>query len=173
MILEKRRQIVGLLLTTVLGLTSSHSLAQALPAPEGRVILTVTGDITNTNAGDRAEFDRDMMEALGMSELQTATVSTDGRPVFSGVLAAKLLDAVGARGESIVARALNDYEVTIPTADFRNYPVLLALKQDGRYLSVRDKGPIWIIYPWEDAPELDNEQTKQKWVWQLTALHVR
>ena len=144
-----------------------------LGRPAGKVILTVSGDIEHTNAGDRAEFDRTMLEALGLSELTVATAWTEGRPTFSGVLGSRILDAVGARGDELVARAINDYQIRIPVSDLRRYPILFALKQDGRYMRVRDKGPIWVIYPRETYPELDTEETKQKWIWQLSSIHIQ
>jgi hypothetical protein len=70
------------------------------------------------------------------------------------------------------AHALNDFESTIPLADFELYPVLLATRIDGRRLEVRDKGPIWIVYPWSTYPELDDLATRRKSVWQLRSLRV-
>ncbi len=147
--------------------------AAELGTPSGKVILTVSGGITNTNAGDKAEFDREMLEALGASELALTTPWTDGRQVFNGVLGSKILEAVGAQGEQIVAKAINDYQVKIPTSDLRNYPVLFALKQNGSYMRVRDKGPIWIIYPRESYPELDTDQITDRWVWQLSEIVIQ
>ncbi|MDH3537347.1 MAG: hypothetical protein OER87_16515, partial [Gammaproteobacteria bacterium] len=57
------------LLALSVSLTPVATLADSLQAPTGKVILTVSGKIANTNAGDRAEFDREMLEALGDSEL--------------------------------------------------------------------------------------------------------
>ncbi len=163
------RIVAGLALIALAGAAGAGDLGR----PAGKVILTISGNIENTNAGERAEFDRTMLEALGISELTVETAWTDGRPTFSGVLGSRILDAVGARGDEIVARAINDYQVTIPISDLRRYPILFALKQDGRYMRVRDKGPIWVIYPRETYPELDNEETKQKWIWQLSSIHIQ
>ncbi len=114
-----------------------------------------------------------MLEALGVSELTVETAWTDGRPTFIGVLGSKVLEAVGASGKTAVARAINDYKVEIPVAEIRDYPVLFALQQDGRYMRVRDKGPIWIVYPRETYPELDTEGYKDRWIWQLESIHIQ
>jgi hypothetical protein len=82
------------------------------------------------------------------------------------------MDAVGARGSTLVASALNDYQNEIPMHDFQTYPVLFALKMDGQELTVRDRRPIWIVYPRDDFPELRNERVNARWVWQLSALTV-
>lgn len=162
-----------ILLIAALPFLPGLSLAAELAAPTGKVLLTVSGRITNTNSGDQAVFDREMLEALGVSELAQETPWTDGRHVFNGVLGHKILDAVGAEGEMIVAKAINDYQVNIPTSDLRNYPVLFALKQNGSYMRVRGKGPIWIIYPRETYPELDTDQITDRWVWQLTEIVIQ
>jgi len=56
------------------------------PAPQGRILLEITGKITNTNAGNRAQFDLPMLEKLGISRRKTSTAWTEGQPVFEGVL---------------------------------------------------------------------------------------
>lgn len=151
--------------------------ADDLAKPTGEVILTVSGNIQHTNAQDdsgngKAEFDLQMLEALGVHALEVATLWTEGRPKFEGVKAIDVMNAVGASGGNVTALALNDYKSEIPFSDFAKYPVMLALKMNGEYMSVRDKGPIWIVYPHEKFPELDVNLTRQKWAWQLLELHV-
>jgi hypothetical protein len=38
----------------------------AVPAPTGEVVLTITGDIANTNVGDALVFDMETLESLGL-----------------------------------------------------------------------------------------------------------
>lgn len=147
--------------------------AGSLPRPTGEVILTVSGDIEHTNGEGVAEFDLAMLESLGLGELTTSTAWTEGRPVFEGVSAQALMTLVGARGGMVRAEALNDYHVDIPLSDFRDFPVLLALKMDGKYMRVRDKGPIWIVYPLDQYAELDRPDIQHRWIWQLRHLHVK
>jgi hypothetical protein len=146
--------------------------AATLPAPQERSILEVTGKIANTNTGDRARFDLPMLEKIGVSRLKTSTAWTEGQPVFEGVLVRDLLSAVGASGEKITVVALNDYKVDVPMSDFKNFPVILAYRMDGEALRVKDKGPLWIIYPQDDFPELKNKQTQNKWVWQVKEIQI-
>ncbi|HEX2137563.1 MAG TPA: molybdopterin-dependent oxidoreductase [Microvirga sp.] len=143
-----------------------------MPAPQGRVILQMKGHVERTNAGDRVELDLAMLEAIGVSKLQTTTAWTDGQPTFEGVLLRDLLKHVGAAGKTVTAVAINDYKVEIPAADFDKYPVILAYKMNGELLKVRDKGPLWIVYPQDEFPELKNKATQTKWVWQVKELRV-
>jgi hypothetical protein len=162
----------GLLALCAVGVPITSTCAEDSP-PRGRVILTVTGAIAEANGSRRSEFDLAALERLGLSKLITWTPWTDGEVEFEGVLARRLMEAVGARGTDVAARALNDYEEEIPIEDFERYDVLLAMRMNGQLMRVRDKGPIWIVYPWSDNPELDDFATREKSVWQLNALHVR
>ena len=145
---------------------------EALPAPAGPVILTVTGQIDRTNAPGAANFDHAMIERLGTRTLRTATVWTDGVKTFEGPLMRDVLAAAGARGSEVKATALNDYVIDIPIADFERYDVLLALRMDGHELQPRDKGPLWIVYPRDAFPALQDGRYDNRWVWQLRRLQV-
>lgn len=146
--------------------------AEALPVPGGEVLLRISGDIARANAGDEAHFDRAMIEALPAVTLSTSTSVTDGINVFEGVLMRDLLAAVGARGETVTATALNDYVIDIPLRDFEAFDVVAALAMDGEQLTPRDKGPIWIVYPRDDFEELQDIRYDYRWVWQLVRLEV-
>ena len=162
----------GLLALCAIGVPIAPVHAETLPAHD-RVILTVTGALANANGSGRIEFDLRAFERLGLSRLITWTPWTNGEVEFEGVLARRLMDAVGARGAEVDARALNDYQEIIPIEDFYRYDVLLATRMNRQLMRVRDKGPIWIVYPWSGHSELDDFATREKSVWQLNALHVR
>src|SRR5262245_21428624 len=145
---------LGAVLVLLLWSLQYAAKSDEMPMPTGPVILTITGAISRTNAPDRTEFDEAMLEALGTERITTSSRWVDGKPTFGGVPIRKLLEAVGAHGSSVTARALDDYTVDIPIADFTRYPVLLALRMNGKALSPREKGPLWIVYPRADYPEL-------------------
>jgi hypothetical protein len=171
-----RRQFLGLsgaLALSVVGRPRTTCAANGLAPPRHPVVLTVTGAIGITNAPGRADFDLLAIELLGLVGLTTWTPWTEGEIQFGGVWARRLMEAVRANGTEVDALALNDYEQTIPLEDFAKYDVLLATRVNGRPMRVRDKGPIWIVYPWSEHPELDDFETRKKSVWQLSALHVR
>ena len=154
-------------------LVNVAAMAESLPHPAGEVILEVRGNIENTNVDGEAHFDREMLEALDRSTLVTTTIWTEGRVTFEGVSAERLFDTVGATGSEVVAQALNDYSSIIPIDEFSEYSVLLALTMDGEPMTRRDKGPIWIVYPWDEFPDLINSDKVAHSVWQLRSLTVR
>ncbi|MEQ8397808.1 molybdopterin-dependent oxidoreductase [Thalassobaculum sp.] len=174
--MSMKRTLLGIAtsIVAVLALvTTTAAWAESLPQPQGKPLLQVSGQIKSKNAGEGAVFDLAMLEGLGRTKLVTSTAWTEGRPEFEGVLLSKLMERLGASGATMVAIALNDYKVEIPTADFAKYPVILAYRMDGELLRIRDKGPLWIIYPQDDHPELKNKQTQAKWVWQVKEVQFK
>ncbi len=169
-----RRQLAGCLaLAVLLGVGSTVASAETLAAPSGKPILVISGKIKNTNQGDTAEFDRDMIEALGMKTIQTTTPWYSGVMTFEGVPMAKLLSYVGAYGTEVTALALNDYSTTIPIEDFTSYDVILALKRNGTYMPVKDKGPLFIVYPFDSKSELQQQKYYSRAAWQVARLIVK
>lgn len=123
---------------------------------------------------DPIALTRDDLAAMPQRKLRTATEWTDGRPTFEGPLARDVVAMMDGHGEKFVnAIAVNDYSVEIPLEDFRKYDVILALSMDGRELSLRDKGPIWIVYPRDDHKELHDPVFNSRWIWQLDRLELR
>ncbi|WP_249200334.1 molybdopterin-dependent oxidoreductase [Thetidibacter halocola] len=125
-----------------------------------------------TNAGDEAHFDREMLIALGQDSVTTSTIWTDGEQTFTGPRLAAVLTAVGAEGTAITATALNDYAVQIPVDDALEGSALLAMDRNGEPMSVRDKGPLWIVYPFDADQKFKSEVYYSRSIWQLDRLAV-
>ena len=163
----------------ILGVAAAFSLmiftsagAAPLEAPKDTPILVISGNITSTNVDGTAQFDRAMLEALGTVVVNTKTPWFNGVSKFEGVSLDALMKHVGAEGSTVTATALNDYVTTIPMEDFATFGTIMALKRDGEYMSVRDKGPLFIIYPFDDNPALQNEVYFGRSAWQLAKLNV-
>jgi len=161
------------LLVAAAVLAAAATDALALDAPKGPVVLTVTGAIGETNAPGAAEFDMAMLAALAQKTTVTKTPWTTGEVSFAGPLGSALLDAVGATGGTLKVVALNDYSADVPAADLREHPVILATAMDGKPMSVREKGPLFLIYPFDDEPDLYNETYFNRSVWQIARIEVR
>lgn len=172
MALRVRTMVFVLSVACLVAATGGTCVAGPLPQPQGRVILTIAGKIANTNSDSEAQFDFAMLEAIGAQTLQTTTPWTDGRQTFTGISMHDLMVAVGAFGKSVRAVALNDYSYLIDLSDFETYPVLLAYSQNGERLRIRDKGPLWIIYPRDQFEELGAKSVEPRMVWQLRRLVV-
>jgi hypothetical protein len=152
---------------------ASFAGASSLSQPEDKPILTVAGSIGVTNKNGTAQFDRQMLEALGSVSFETTTPWYSGPVTFEGVPLAKVMAAVAAKGETLVVVALNNYSAEVPMEDALKYNVILAYKRNGEYMTVRDKGPLFIVYPYDSMPELKNQKFYSRSVWQLSRIEVR
>lgn len=146
--------------------------AQALERPKGRVILTVSGRIGIRNAEKTAEFDMDMLAALPQHTFSTKTPWYPEAHQFTGPLLRDVLAAVGAQGKNLRAIALNDYKVDLPVGDALKFNLVLARLMDDKPMPVRDKGPLFLIYPFDADETLRNERYYSRSAWQLKALDV-
>ena len=147
--------------------------AQSLDAPKDKPILTVSGDITEKNSEAGAQFDRAMLEQIGMTTVETTTPWYKGSMKFEGVPLDKLMAAVGAKGGKVVAYALNDYTTEIPMEDFSKHHAILAMKRNGEYMPVRDKGPLFVVYPYDSDPELKSQTYYSRSAWQVARIVVK
>lgn len=154
------------------GICLLSTYAIALEPPAGPVILVVSGKIGQPNVGQEAHFDQAMLEALGQHETITRTPWYDGVVRFSGPLGRAVLEAAGAEGENMRVVALNEYAATIPISDFENYDVIFAMQANGQALRVRDQGPLFVIYPFDQHPDLLNEEVLMRSVWQVARIDV-
>ncbi len=151
----------------------SAASAASLPKPEGEPILAISGNIANTNDGDVALLDREMLESLGSAKIRTQTPWYEQPVEFEGVPMKALMDYVGAKGTDVTATALNDYQSTVPMTDFEQYGVILAMKRDGQTMPVRDKGPLWLVYPYDSNPDLNTDKYYSRSAWQVKELNVQ
>jgi hypothetical protein len=156
-------------LLAIMGVAYAASLA----TPADRPILAISGKIAVTNKDGTAQFDRAMLEALGLKTIETTTPWHEGKVKFEGVSMDALMKLVGASGERVSVVALNDYSTEIPMEDFAKFNVILALKRDGQYMAVRDKGPLFIIYPYDSDPELKSQTYYARSAWQVARIIVR
>jgi hypothetical protein len=154
-------------------LAAAAALAAApARATDARPVLVVSGRITRPNDGERRLFTMADLAELPQHQITTTTPWHRGTRRFSGPLLRDVLAAAGAQGQTLRAVALNDYRVDIPIGDVQRYDVVLARLLDGQPMSVREKGPLFIMYPFDRQPELRNAVYFSRCVWQLKSLDV-
>ena len=150
-----------------------HPPARALDAPRGPVLLSVTGALTHTNEASAAAFDMALLATLPRHSFSTKTPWFPTPHKFTGVLVRDLLEAVGSRAGTVRAVALNDYRADMPTDELIRNGAMIAYLFDDQPMPVREKGPLVIIFPFSDRPELRNAVHYSRAVWQLRSLELR
>lgn len=155
------------------------SLALMLAAPlrlsaqAARPMLSVTepdGTVRHLEEADIA--------ALPWHEIVTETRWTEGVQTFRGPLLKDVLTAGGRTRADLIRRtllmtALNDFGIAVPASDAWEYDPILAREMNGRPMRVRDKGPLWLVYPRDQRPEIQNAVMDERWIWQLSGIEVR
>lgn len=114
------------------------------------------------------------IDAMPQVVLTTENEFVDGPTEFSGPLARDVLAMIAKPdANSAILTAANEYAVEIPISDFETYDVIFATSMNGRRLSLRDKGPIWVIYPMSQHSELRDAVYNDRLIWQLVRIEVR
>lgn len=162
-----------LLLSTLLAALAAPLHAQTLDKPQGRVVLTVSGLIDQSNQNGAAVFDMAMLERLPQHSFTTRTPWYDKPVKFTGPLLADVLALVKARGKEVHATALNDYTIVIPASDAQQHKPIVARLLDDQPMRVRDKGPLFVVYPFDSDATLRSSTYYERSIWQLKALSVK
>ncbi len=153
------------LFAAVVALTT---LIFSLPAfASDDVVLTVR------NGDQYHEFSIEDLRALGEREVKTTTIWSDGVQEFVGVSLNQLMSHVGVTEGTLEAAAVNDYAVQIPMSDATAEGPIVAYLRNGEEMSLRDKGPLWVIYPYDSGAEFRTEDIYSRSIWQLNRITVK
>jgi hypothetical protein len=105
--------------------------------------------------------------SLPQVSFETSTIWTSGTPKFTGVPLAALLNDAGITDGSVIVTALNNYAVEIPLSDISDTVPIVAYYVNDEPMSVRDKGPLWLIYPYDSSLDYQTELNYSRSIWQL------
>jgi hypothetical protein len=159
------------------------------PAPTGAAILTVAGNISQVNRPPSGKFedpffayhersfekafafDFTMLEGLGMHRV---TIAYEGwpRPVeVEGPLLRDVLAAAGAAAGPVTMVALDGFATELSPGDLAAQEWIVAIKENGRYLGIGQRGPAWVLY----APNGGNAapEDEARWPWAVFLIEVR
>lgn len=113
--------------------------------------------------------------ALPQHELTEQPMNFPNAGKFRGPLLADVLKLAGAEAgatEAILV-ALDEYKVAITLAEMDKYQPILAVDLDGVPLAGHDFGPYYVMWPFKERPEIDNETFQAKAIWQVIKIDVR
>lgn len=164
-----RRQALNLFAAM---LALSTGSARALNTLPDSIVLTLQGQIRGAKDGKHAQFDMGRLAALPQITIDTRTPWYPQPRQFTGPLMRDVLSAGGAQGSRLRLLALNDYQVEMPVDDAMRYDVIVARLLDNKPMTVRDKGPLFIMYPFDTHPELRSAVHYGRCAWQLRAIEI-
>ncbi len=145
---------------------------QAVPAPTGKVVLTLTGLVSAPNRGASIVLDQGALDRLGLVQVALYEPWIKKEATFQGVWLIDLLEVAGvpAAASTLALTALDDYRIEVPMADVRAGGILVALRTgDGSAIPVADGGPTRIVY----LPDVPAGANMDRWIWSLKSIEIR
>ena len=116
---------------------------------------------------------RDLVRKVGLHGYKAVLPGGDGASqMVRGPLMRDLIAASGLTGTKIWVKALDGYEMDVPMEELKQVDVLAVTEVDGKPLTVRDRGPSWLVYPTVDRPDLRDPIHEARSVWQIKELVV-
>lgn len=108
------------------------------------------------------------LEALPRTERRSMLPDESHVYSWQGVRLSALL-AGFERGDAqrLRVEALNDYSALIPLSDLDAFDPILAYHRDGQAIGIAERGPLFVIYPMLDHPELRTQVYFNRTVWQV------
>lgn len=107
---------------------------------------------------------------------ETMTQWTKGETVFRGPSLRSVLDEAGASElppeAVLLLTAANGYSVRFPHRYVEDEAPIIAIEKDGKPMSLRDNGPLWLVFPFDDDPKYQSELFYSFSIWQLTKITV-
>lgn len=146
------------------------------PAEVVAAQLVVDGQTTTGHSVviDAAQFETWATTRVRASRSKLMTTDMTAIVEFRGVRLAKILDAVGVEPgvEDLTLVASDGYRGTVTVHDALTFDITLALAVDGRPLKTTEGGPLFLVFPALDQPEVMLTNPRGGWAWYVTNLVV-
>lgn len=151
----------------VVGALGLAHMTAGLAAAEVLLSVDVKGD-----GSEIRTLTDDQLSALPQVSFTTSTIWTTEPVTFSGPSLASVLEAVGAQDGALSMVAVNDYKVEMPRSLVEEEVPVVANRINGEPFSIRDKGPLWVVFPYDADARFQTEEIYSFSIWQLTQIQV-
>lgn len=173
-----------LALSLSLLLSTALPVLAEMPAPQGHVLVTLGGAVSETNLPARGEndggllgflevthegaagFDAALLDSLPQIQITIPYGPPDHQRnyTFSGPLLSDVMILAGAEGKTARPMAMDGYQAEIPWDSISTYKPILATHADGEPMGVGGYGPTMIVFPpTDDADAADSQASQQVW----------
>ena len=144
------------------------ALSLSVSVASAQTQLTLGGGDENAEI---SEFTLEDLAGFPQATIVTEHSFADGKVAYRGPLVRNLIERLALEeGDALRFVAANDYSIEIPISDFTDYDVILAMEADGKPLSRREKGPLWLMYPISDNDELKDPTYTHRLIWQVVRI---
>ncbi len=112
-------------------------------------------------------YNRVTLEALGMHSIKTKTPWTNGVTHFEGVKVKDVLEKAGISTKPVTAMSFDDYAISIPAKFIEEHDPIIASRMNGQVMTMKDKGPYWIMFDLDNVSEEKAIELRAFSVWHL------
>lgn len=152
-----------------LALSGMSLVGSRLPAEASTPLLTLDGDCSAAGYGG---LDDATLMAMPQVSFDTTTPWTAGKNTFSGPTLSEILTRFSAGPGDLRLTAANAYSVVISRRLITSDAPIIATRINGRAFGRREKGPLWILFPFDSFSEFRQEDVYAASVWQLENITV-
>ena len=154
-----------MLRTLLLSLCLLSPLAHA-DTVNDKIILT----ISDKSTASEVQLSEAMLAKMPQKSMILNTPWYPSAQTFEGPLLRDVLKLANIKSGNITLKALNDYAISIPVSDALQYDVIVARLLNGKPMSVREKGPLFIVYPFNEHEALRKTDYYRRCSWQLRSI---
>jgi hypothetical protein len=123
-----------------------------------------------TKADVKIELTEEDVAKLPQTSFETSTIWTEGKIEFSGPTLKSVLALADITEGEVTLTAINDYAVKIDVADITDTAPIIANLMNGETFSRREKGPYWVVFPYDSDAKYQQEEIYAVSIWQLTSI---
>lgn len=133
-------------------------------------LVAAADSLTITNGDTVVELQSEDVVALQQTSFETSTIWTEGTINFSGPSLKSVLELADITDGVVTLTALNDYAIKIAVEDItENAPIVAYLMNDEPF-SRREKGPYWVVFPYDSDTKYQQEEIYAVSIWQLVSV---
>ncbi len=151
-----------------LAVSALSSFLHVIGAAAESVVLT----LQHSKNDQVITFTDEQLMALPQTQFETETIWTEGVVEFSGPTLKALIEYADIAPGDVELYAINDYNIVLPYEKIEDGAPVIANRINGAPFSVREKGPLWVVFPYDDLARYSNEEYFALSVWQLNRLNV-
>ncbi|MGO5000630.1 molybdopterin-binding protein [Oceanisphaera sp. W20_SRM_FM3] len=150
-------------------------LAGFAQAGSDPVILSVYGAIElDEGEYQRLDFTLSELQALPQAQIITAHPWSAQAQHYKGVDLTALLKLLFANRQinSLNLEGLNGFSMALEWSKISDFSPILAWQENEKLMSRRNKGPLWLMLPYDQAPKMQQANFLHYMVWQLRTIRV-
>ena len=166
--ISRRSALLGMCAAIAMPVTSRAMETDDPDDPAAKILSVSDAD------GRTMEFSRLELSQIPQTRFVTAAPFLKTPTAVEGPSVSQLLRAFGAGRtfHRIEIVALNSYLVTADIQQLEADGAILVIRQDGAFLPLSEKGPAYLLFPFDDRPALKDKSHYGLCIWQISQIRL-